>query len=157
MFIALSLRTLFVVALVLALGGAAHAQTSSTDPAIEKKIREVLVLTGSADMASAVMSQMLPAMKEMAPGVPESVWKDLEKEMDAEELVQLIVPIYAAQFTEAELDAMIAFYGTPEGKSIIKKMPQVMVQSMTVGQQWGQKAAERVFQKLQEKGYAPKS
>jgi hypothetical protein len=151
-------RTVLTLALLVACSTAAFAQSSQTTAtALEAKVRELLALTGSAGMAEQVMAQMMPALKEMAPGVPESVWDEIEKEMDVDALIDEIVPVYIAEYTEAEIDAMIAFYSTPEGRSVIQKMPGVMAQTMLIGQQWGQTAAMRVFERLQQKGYAPKS
>lgn len=153
-----STRTLLSVALVFAGSMALHAQTAATvNPALEAKVRELLALTSAEDMAEQMIGQMIPAMKEMAPGVPESVWSELEAEMNLDDLIDELIPVYVAEYTEGEIDAMLAFYRTPEGKSVIRKMPSVMNQSMMIGQRWGQKAAERVFEGLQQKGYAPKS
>jgi uncharacterized protein len=151
-------RTLLSLALVVVCSTAALAQNAeSKNPALEAKVRELLALTGSADMATQMIDQMIPAMKEMAPGVPESLWTELASEMSVDGLIEELIPIYMKEYTEREIDAMLTFYRTPEGQSVIKKMPSVMTQSMLVGQQWGQKAAQRVFERLQEKGYAPKS
>lgn len=44
-------------------------------------------------------------------------------------------------FTEAELEAMIEFYGTPEGKSIMEKMPEYQSRLQPVLQAMVQEAA----------------
>mgnify|MGYP000176836987 CR=1 FL=1 len=36
-------------------------------------------------------------------------------------VIDAMVPLYAESFTVAELEAMLEFYGTPEGASILKK------------------------------------
>jgi hypothetical protein len=150
-------RTLLTLALVVACSTAALAQGNASNPALEKKVRELLELTGATDMATQVMGTMMPQFKMMVPNVPESVWKDLEKEIDAKSLVELTIPIYIKEFTEKEIDAMLTFYRTPEGRSVVKKLPTVMMQSMMVGQEWGQQAAQRVLERLKAKGYEPKS
>lgn len=151
-------RSLLVLALVVGCSTAAFAQSATTtSPKLEARVRELLELTGSAGMAEQAMAQMMPALKEMAPGVPDDVWEELENEMNVDGLIDEIIPVYIAGYTEAEIDAMIAFYSTPEGRSVIQKMPGVMSQTMLIGQQWGQNAAMRVFERLQQKGYAPKS
>ena len=38
--------------------------------------------------------------------------------------------VYSQVFSKREVDAMIAFYSTPEGVSMLKKMPQAMTLSM---------------------------
>ena len=45
----------------------------------------------------------------------------------------------------------IAFYSTPEGKSIAQKMPQITQELMFASQQWMQDANERVMMLMQAK------
>lgn len=52
-------------------------------------------------------------------------WSDLEPAM---------VKIYQDNFTQEDINGLIAFYKTPLGKTTIEKMPVVMQQSMAVGQ-----------------------
>lgn len=52
-------------------------------------------------------------------------WSDLEPAM---------VKIYQDNFTQEDINGLIAFYKTPPGKTTIEKMPVVMQQSMAVGQ-----------------------
>ncbi|WP_374296212.1 DUF2059 domain-containing protein [Acinetobacter sp.] len=52
-------------------------------------------------------------------------WSDLEPAM---------VKIYQDNFTQEDINGLIAFYKTPLGKTTIEKMPLVMQQSMAVGQ-----------------------
>lgn len=59
----------------------------------------------------------------------------IKKAMDWNELKADYVTIYANNLTEAEIDAMVAFYSTPEGASVIKKMPTLMTKGNEVAQQ----------------------
>jgi len=43
--------------------------------------------------------------------------------------------IYRSNFSQKEVDDMLAFYKTPTGQSLISKMPIVMQQSMRMGQE----------------------
>lgn len=116
-------------------------------PATEKSTKELMVLTGAGDMGIQMMQGMLPQLKKMVPQVPESFWTDLMKEVDPNELVDLIVPIYAKHFSEEEIQQALAFYRSPAGRKMIQKQPLVMQESMAVGQEWGRKLAERVIEK----------
>lgn len=49
-----------------------------------------------------------------------------------------ILKIYDKHFTEKEVDDMLAFYRTETGKSILKKMPDVMQESMMISQSFVQ-------------------
>jgi hypothetical protein len=45
------------------------------------------------------------------------------------------VKIYAADFTDEQLDSMIAFYTSPAGKALLDKTPEITQQTMGVVQQ----------------------
>lgn len=64
------------------------------------------------------------------------------------QMLEAMVPIYARTFTEAELEAMIAFYDSEMGKSIIEKtmtvMPEANAAAMTVMPQLMEKMAARM-------------
>lgn len=52
-------------------------------------------------------------------------WKALEPQF---------VDLYLKNFTDAEIDAMVAFYSSAAGQSMLEKMPAMMTQSMTIAQ-----------------------
>lgn len=66
------------------------------------------------------------------------------------QMLDAMTPVYARTFTEAELEAMIAFYDTPLGKSIIEKtmiaMPEANAAAMSVMPQLMDKMAARMCQ-----------
>lgn len=167
-------RTLFVLSLIVAaLAAPVPAQTPSVaEPApapgeaaaeaevpapIRAKILEVLRLTDSAELGRQMMDQMLGAFEGSTPGVPEEFWSSFRSEVDTEELVELMVPIYARHLTEGELDALIAFYSSEHGRSIVRKMPEVVQESMLAGQEWGADLAREVLERLEASGYRKSS
>ena len=83
----------------------------------------------------------------------EKFWDDFAKEIKAEDLVNLIIPIYDKYYTEDDIDQLISFYNTPTGKKMIETLPIVTQESMTAGQAWGKLIGEKVIQQLTEKGY----
>lgn len=52
------------------------------------------------------------------------------KHLSWQALEPIMRRIYAQVFSKREVDAMVAFYSTPEGTSMLKKMPQAMALSM---------------------------
>ena len=71
----------------------------------------------------------------------------MKEEVSWQKLEPTIVTIYSNQFTEDELGAMIDFYKTEHGKSILKKMPTVTTESMIMTQSLMQQVIPKV-QKL---------
>lgn len=66
----------------------------------------------------------------------------------ASELVDLAVPIYVKHLTSEEMAATIAFYSSPEGQAVLRKLPVILAESMAAGQQWGEALGRRVADRL---------
>ena len=73
-----------------------------------------------------------------------------EFEASASELTDMIVMLYATEFSEEELAGAIAFYETELGQVLLARMPTLMERSFIVGQQWGADVAERALPRVQE-------
>ena len=58
----------------------------------------------------------------------------MKAEMTWEKMKQPMIDIYVKHFSEQEIKDMIAFYKTPSGQSMVKKLPAVMNDSMMMGQ-----------------------
>lgn len=57
-----------------------------------------------------------------------------------------LTDIYRKNFTQQEVDAMLAFYKTPSGQSMIAKMPEVTREGMLAGQGMAQSAMPQIRQ-----------
>jgi hypothetical protein len=80
----------------------------------------------------------------------------MENEMlktSIDDLVTVMVPVYKAHLSEADLKEIIKFYESSVGKKLAQKTPVITQESMQAGQQWGQVIAGKVMKKMQEKGY----
>ncbi len=128
------------------------AIAAETDSKVER-IEQLLELTNSGDLDIQMMEIMIDGFRQSMPEVPDEWWDRFMEKVTVEEMDALLVPIYERNFTDAEIDAMIAFYETPEGQSMIAKMPTVMQESMLSGQMWGQGIAEELLRELEADGY----
>lgn len=72
--------------------------------------------------------------------VPEENREAFKKEMLAslDDIYTRLAQVYMENFTEAEIDQILAFYDTPVGKKMVKVTPQLTKKGMEIGQQWGQ-------------------
>lgn len=132
---------------VLCLTGFSQSKTKTDN------IQTLLELTGSGKIGMQVMQTMLVSFKQSYPQVPDSFWKEFMKEVNADTLNKMVIPIYDKYYSEQEITQMIAFYQTPLGKKMILTTPQIMQESMQAGQTWGTEIAEKVFNNLKSKGY----
>lgn len=119
------------------------------DPAFEADIRALLLATGAGSMGIQMMDQMLVSLKPMAPGLPDAFWEGVKAEFKADDLINMVVPIYAKHLSHDDVKALISFYESPAGKKMIQVQPQIMSESMAVGQAWGEQVAMRVVAKMQ--------
>jgi hypothetical protein len=94
-------------------------------------------------MVDTMMASMLPVMSEamarqhpnltaaqqqMITGVVRQVMRD---DMTPK-IMERLEPVFAATFTEAELQAMVAFYEGPAGRAVVERMPALAPQSAQV-------------------------
>jgi hypothetical protein len=136
--------SLGVVAPAVAQEPAEAAQASPEDLA-----RQLMGLTGGGELGKQVMAQMVASFRGMDSSVPEEFWQEFLDSVDAEQLVEMIVPIYVRHLTVEEMTAAIEFYSSPVGQSLIRKLPAIMAESMSAGQAWGEELAGEVVEKLE--------
>ena len=117
------------------------------EPATTESVEKLMNITGAQNRGEMMLGQMLPALKQSIPDASEEFWQDVTAEMNIEELMQSIVPVYQQHLTEEDLQDILAFYETPAGKNLLKSQPAIMQQSMQIGQQWGQQVFVKVMQK----------
>jgi len=126
----------------------ALAQSAAADAAKQADIQKLMNLTGAGNLGMQAMDQMIASMKGAMANVPEKFWVEFRKELNADELVNQIIPIYDKHLTHAEVKELIKFYETPVGKKMITVMPAITAESMQVGQHWGLEVARRAKAKL---------
>jgi hypothetical protein len=127
----------------------AYSQT----PSKNDKIKKMMEQTGVGKLGVQAAKNMMVSLRKAYPNVDERFWDEFEKEMSVDELINLIVPIYAKYYSEEEIDQLISFYNTPIGRKVIETLPQISKESMTAGESWGRQIGEKVIRKLKDKGY----
>ena len=146
-------KILFILILVLGIGGVSVAQTAQEYVAALKKM---IVVSGSDATFKLVIPQMFAMMKQQLPNVPAEFWSEAEKEMMktlVDDLVEMLAPIYHKRLTLSDLQEITKFYESPVGKKMAAAQPAIATESMAVGQQWGMKIATKVQESLKAKGY----
>ena len=131
------------------------------EPASEASIREFLSVNGQAKSLDPVF-EMMEGMMDKA--VPQDAVKDftpeqkaafakfkarsteiLKAEMSWAKLEPLFAEIYQGEFTQEEMDGLIAFHKSPLGQAYIAKVPALTKKSMAVMQ----KIMPAVMQQMQ--------
>lgn len=121
--------------------------TANAEQPTAASVKKLMKITGAGELGIQAMNQMTDQLKPMLPAAPDSFWEDMKKETTADELISLITPIYQKHLTQSDVDAAIEFYQTPAGKNFVAAQPQIMQESMQVGEKWGTKVAQKIINK----------
>src|SRR5579863_1850314 len=115
------------------------AFSAHADIAPEKRaeIEKMLRLTGMEKLTQQMMAQMIDGFKKQMPDAPSDFWNKFQQKLDTHELIEKIMPVYDKYYTVEDLKAINAFYESPAGQKILSTLPQVMRESMQIGQEWG--------------------
>ena len=84
--------------------------------------------------------------------VPEDNRKAFKAEVVAslESLYGQMAQIYTEEFTEAEIDQILAFYNTSVGQKMREITPELTRKGMEIGQQWGQELQPIMMKYMQQ-------
>jgi hypothetical protein len=115
-----------------------------------KEIEKMLRLTGMEKLLAQIKGQMIASIKKNMPDVPEDAWNRMELKMDMHELLEKIIPVYDKYYTVDDLKAVNAFYESPAGQKVLAHMPQVMQESMKIGQEWGEKIGKQIAEEAEQ-------
>lgn len=140
-------KLLLLTAVLLWLSPQVYSQISSDKT---EKIKTLLEVTGSAKLGAQISTQLINSLKNSNSKVPEGFWTAFEQEINTENLVKRIIPIYDKYYTEADIDGLIAFYQSELGKKLTSTLPVVMQESLQAGQDWGREIAEKALKKLKD-------
>jgi uncharacterized protein len=133
------------LALTITLSGTCQSQ-----PATEQSVRQLLIQQGTDKLMMQTLEQIIQSFKSLpqAQGLSSQYWDSFLADANINELLNLMVPIYMKHFTEADILELLKFYQTPVGQKLIEKTPVITQESMQVGQEWGMKLSQKVFEKL---------
>jgi Uncharacterized protein conserved in bacteria len=131
--------------------GSATAATATSQPASTASIKELLQV-GQAhkrlDTMQALVGEMMHKANEQAlAGQPADAGEQkildvqaakfsalMKDQLSWNSLEPVYVDLYSKNFTQKEVDDMIAFYKSPSGQAMVAKMPAVMGQAVQVMQ-----------------------
>ena len=147
------IKTIFSIAILLFASTTVFCQE---DLAYSKTLKQMFTVSGAEGSYKAVINQFTTMFRQKYPDVDSQIWDDFEAEFSKasmDELAEMLVPTYKKYMTIDDLKELIRFYETPVGKKYAKNMPNIMQESMQVGQEWGMKIGQQLEAKMKEKGY----
>ena len=144
------LAVLFAAVFMLALPQRSAAQ----DDGYREALAEMLESSNALSAAEAVMDQLLPVLRQLAPAAPADYWDRFAAKWTSgvlrERLIDLYVPIYRKRFTRKELRRITAFYRTSAGRKLADATPAMTLEGMEAGQRLGWEIVGEVKRELEE-------
>ena len=126
-----------VAALCLLAASPPKAAPGKLSPAKEQKIRDLLRETGADKVGDNMLAQMRAQL-------PPAQYESIAQVIHPNELIDLLVPVYARHFDEEELDGLLGFYRSPLGQKLLGEMPAISAESMAVGQTYAREKAQQL-------------
>lgn len=112
-----------------------------------KNVEELLVLTNAEASIDTIYSQVSQMMRRLAAQAKlnqsnkeifekynSKIISEMKKEVNWKKLKGPMVDNYMKHYTEKEIKDMVAFYKSDTGRSMVKKAPEVMRDSMLISQ-----------------------
>ena len=106
------------------------------------------LITGVVEQAKLLFLQQNPGLSKDLNEISEKLRTDLAPRFV--ELSDEVAKLYATNFTEPELKALLAFYQSPAGKKLLTQQPKVVDASMKFAQDWANKLSDEVIGKMRE-------
>lgn len=141
-----ALAMLLGVILMLSLGGPTFAQDAQQHKRVAAA-QELMAAAGSAKQFDQFMplmaANMTKAFVSLAPHAQKEIQEVMGQLLDRfskrkGELIDQIANLYAEKLTLEELQELTRFYSSGVGAKFIAMLPELMQQSMLVGQRWGE-------------------
>lgn len=121
---------------------------------LEKNYSQMIYLMMDS-MSLAVRQQlsqvkMTPAREAMLTEFQKDVTELFREQFGWDYMLGVYTKLYNEEFTEEEIDGMVAFYRSPAGKSVIEKTPIVMSKATAIGQERGQSLQPAIAELMQD-------
>jgi len=124
----------------------ASSGPSKIDPSKEADIRRLLDVMGTAKLATQEMDMTEENMKPfLSKSFPPGEYREklidlfltkLHSKIGAQQIVDLMVPIYDKYFTDEEIKRLIQFYESPLGQKMASVQPELVSESREAGKKW---------------------
>lgn len=142
------MKKLFYLLLFCVLSSPIYSQTSKTD-----KIRQLIFLTGAPKLGAEAIKNTIEVYRKTYSSIEAQFWHDLYKEIQLDELIELVVPVFDQYYSEEQIDQLIDSYRQPSGSKRNAIAPPVNQEIIKLGMEWSQKMKEKVLEKLRERGF----
>jgi hypothetical protein len=106
------------------------------------------LIAGVIEQAKILYLQQNPALSKDLNEIADKMRVDLAPRLS--EINDEVAKLYAANFTDQELKAIIVFYQSPAGKKLLAEQPKVVDASMKYAQTWANTLSDEVVAKMRD-------
>lgn len=125
---------------------------SSQESDLENKVVTMMEILGTTERFESVIDNLIELQKaDNNEFVDDQFWVLFKEELKKDgftSLNELLIPIYIKHFSEEEIDAIINFYGSDIGRSVVSKFSIISQESMEAGAVWGEEFGKEIMEKL---------
>ena len=93
---------------------------------------ELLQLVNAKQQSQDILNSMIKML-------PTDVRDSFKKALNADEMMELVIPVYEKYLTTEDLEGIIGFYKSPAGKKLLIAQPKIMKDSMIVMKVYAEK------------------
>ncbi len=129
-------------------------QAPQVEPEKAAAIRQLLEVTGAAQLMVVSIETSLPAQRAANPEIADVFWDEFAARLrqDVDGFIGILVPLYDKHLTLDEIRQLVEFYQSPLGQRLVEVQPTLAAESMLAGQQWGARLGQEVAAELAARG-----
>ena len=119
----------------------------------EQNIKKMLEIQGIEKNWEMLLAQMIQLQKESNPDIETEFWDRFKNEIltdSYKKLYEITIPIYKKYLTKDEVIAIINFYESDAGKSLISKTPFILKEAMEAGEKLGKDIGTQIAKEIEE-------
>jgi hypothetical protein len=142
-------KLLLAFTFVVLFAGISFAQAQIADDK-RQEIEKMLRLTGTEKLMTQMLGQMIASIKAQSPAVPNDFWVRFQQKLDTHQFLEKLMPLYDKYYTVDDLKAINAFYESAAGQKVLSSLPQIMQESMKIGQEWGSQIGAQASEEIKQ-------
>lgn len=96
------------------------------------------------------MKQRYPQITDQEMARTNDVMVESVKDFPIDEMLDDMIPVYQKHLTQADAEAMIAFYSSPTGQKLMQELPAITSEGMQAAYPRMQKHMEKVMQRVEQ-------
>ena len=139
----------FAVLILASAGSVARADDASRLAAARELVATARIADLMRNVMPTMIAQIRPVLLQRNPNekfVDEFLKRfSANMDHDLDRFADLGAQVYAREFSEDDLKAIIAFYKTQAGQDLVAKQPIIARAMMAAGNQWGQDMAQKII------------